>query len=333
MSWLGWPGAWPVLLLAPIAWVGLHLVERVRVRRSRELLGPRAALLAAEVDGRRRGVCRLLFVTALLLALVAVLQPLFGVDTRRVEQRGVDILVCLDVSRSMLARDVAPSRLARAKEEIRALSERTRGDRMGLVVFAGDARLAVPLTQDMASFADLVDQADPIAVGLGGTDLGGALDEALSALEGATGDHEVVLLLTDGEDLEGEGRRAAARCAERDVTVHCVGFGSTLGSKIVTETSAGEEAFLRDRSGEEVVTVMDPAGLRAIAEATGGRFVDAMAEPRPLVALYEEQVLPMARKAFASDARDGRANRYQIPLLLAFVLWLLELASTDRRRR
>ncbi len=333
MSSFGWPEAWPVLLLAPLAWLGLRFVERARARRLRDLVGPRAGTLAAELDTRRRGVRRILFVAGLLCALVAVVQPLFGVDARRFEQRGVDILVCLDVSRSMLAQDVAPSRLARAKDEIRALTDRTRGDRMGLVVFSGEARLVVPLTQDMESFADLVDQADPLAVGLGGTDLGAALDTSLGALEGASGDHEVVLLITDGEDLEGRGMRAATACAERGVTVHCVGFGSILGSKIVTDAGGAGEAFLRDRSGEEVVTVMDPAALRAIAESTGGRFVEASAAPRPLVALYEEQVLPMARKAFGSDPRDGRANRFQVPLLAAFVLWLLELATTDRRPR
>ncbi len=326
-----WPAALPVLLLAPLAWLVLHVLDRGRARELAALLGERMRFLTAEAGERRRHVRLALFAIGLLAALAAVPQPVWGESVRTLEQRGVDILVCLDVSRSMLARDQVPDRLTAAQREIRALADRVRGDRLGLVVFAGEARLSVPLTQDAASFADLADLADTSSVQRGGTDLGAALETALGALQGQTGEHETVLLLTDGEDIEERGLRVAAACKAHGISVHCVGFGSAQGSKIAVEGEGGG-TFLRDGDGAEVVTAMDPASLARIADVTGGTFVEAAAASIPLVALYEDEVLPMARKAFEAEERRERENRYQWPLVAAFGLWILELCWTDRRR-
>ncbi|MHC4548755.1 MAG: VWA domain-containing protein [Planctomycetota bacterium] len=324
--------ALPLLLLAPLAGLVLWVLDRARARRLARAVGPRASALAADLSAGRRRRGRALFVTALLLAMLAMLQPVWGEAAREVEQRGVDILVCLDVSQSMLARDVRPSRLARAQREIRALAARAAGDRLGLVVFAGQARLAAPLTHDRDSFGDLVALADPLSVERGGTDLGAALATALEALRGQTGEHEVVLLLTDGEDLAGNGLRVARTCKERRITVHCVGFGSARGAKIPVETSEGGETFLRDRSGKEVVSTMDPAHLRRIAATTGGAFADAHARPNAVRELYEERIAPMARKTWLAEERRARENRFQWPLLAAFLLWILDLCLGARRR-
>ncbi len=324
------PDALPLLLLAPLLGVLLWRLDRARARRLARVVGPRALALA-DLSGRRRRVQRALFATALLLALLAMLQPVWGETTREVEQKGVDILVCLDVSQSMMARDLAPSRLARARREIAALAERAVGDRLGLVVFAGDARLAVPLTRDRESFRELVGLADPLSVERGGTDLGAALAKALEALQGQTGEHEVVLLLTDGEDHEGRGLRVARECRTRNVTVHGVGFGSALGAKIPIAGENGE-VFLRDRAGADVVSKMDAATLRRIAEATGGDFVDAHARSGVLPELYEQRILPMARKAFEREELRARENRFQWPLLAAFLLWILIPCLGDRAR-
>jgi Ca-activated chloride channel family protein len=206
----------------------------------------------------------------------------------------------------MLARDVAPDRLSRAKGEIRALAEGAKGDRLGLVVFAGEARAMVPLTEDMTSFLELLDLADPTSVARGGTDLGAALEAALDVLQGRRG---TVLLFTDGEDLGGRGLLAARLLAERGVEVSCIGLGTELGSKITTGGG-----FVRDRSGEEVVSALDARGLRAIAEATGGTF------------LASAPTISVTRRATAPERRE---NRYQWFLAGAVLLWLWDLS---RRR-
>jgi Ca-activated chloride channel family protein len=315
-----WPEYLPLLLAAPLLGCALWALGRARWRRLALVVGPRTPLLADASRPRRRLKLGL-FTGAVLLALLAFLQPVWGEATRTVEQRGVDIVVGLDVSRSMLARDIEPSRLERAHRDIRALAERPERDRLGLVLFAGEAVLDVPLTRDKHSFAARVAHADPLSVGRGGTDLGAALSTALEALSGSTGEHEVIVLLTDGEDLEERGLRVAEECRARGITVHCIGLGTARGGKIPFEGG-----FLEDRAGNEVVSMLDPTTLRRVAEATGGDYSSS------LPALYEERIRPMARKAFLAEERRARENRFQWPLFLAFLLWILDLCVGDRRR-
>ena len=315
------PEALPIVAAAPLLALLVWGLERARRRRLAHSVGRRAPALAR---GRSRG--HWLFTAALVLALVAVLQPAWGEGARRLDARGVDILVCLDVSRSMLARDVSPNRLLHARREIAALADRAGGDRLGLVVFAGEARLSVPLTRDMNSLKELLALADPLSVDRGGTDLGAALLTALDGLKGATGESETVLLLTDGEDHNGRGLRAAEACRDKGITVHCIGVGSARGAKIPVQGEAGE-VFLRDRAGADVVSALKPATLRPIAEATGGAYTDGS-----LVALYEERILPMAGKSFLTREKHERENRYQWPLLAALFLWILELWLGSRKR-
>src|SRR5207247_10494578 len=124
----------------------------------------------------------------------------------------------------------------------------------------------------------------------------------LRALGAATSGAETILLVTDGEDHEQRGLRAAEACRDRGVPVHCVGFGSRAGAKVTVDED-GREAFLRDRGGHEVVTALDPTSLGRIADTTGGEFVDASSRARPIADLYERRIAPMARKAFAEDRR------------------------------
>jgi Ca-activated chloride channel family protein len=285
----------PLLLLAPAAWLLLARADRARGRRVARELGPRVRIAPRRFAFTAGG---------LLLAFVAVLGPAWGAAESEVS--GADLVICLDVSRSMLARDVVPDRLSLAKSEIKALADGAKGDRLGLVVFAGEARAMVPLTEDMTSFSELLDLADPTSVTRGGTDLGAALEAALDVLGGRPG---TVLLFTDGEDLGGRGLAAARLLAERGVAVHCVGLGTELGSKIMTEGG-----FVRDRAGGEVVSAMDAPGLRAIAGATGGTFGGRAPS------------ISVTRRAAASEERE---NRYQWFLAGAVLLWLWDLS---RRR-
>ena len=321
-------GAWPWLFAAPAAGLLFWWLERRRAAAHAATLGPRAALLSSNGGASNRIAFA---AAATLFTAVALLQPAWGEGSRTVEERGVDLVVCLDVSRSMLARDDRPDRLSRAKREIAELAERAEGDRIALVLFAGEARLAVPLTRDRESLAIMAGLATPLSVERGGSDLRAALLASLRALEGATGEHEAIVLVTDGEDHEQSGLRAARACANRGITVHTVGMGSRLGAKIPLESEGGE-AYLRDAGGADVVTAMDPEGLRQIAEATGGAFVAAEDVSQPLVELYDDQIAPMARKAFESREKKERANRYQWPLLAAFIFWLVDLGRCVRRR-
>ncbi|MFG0319490.1 MAG: VWA domain-containing protein, partial [Planctomycetota bacterium JB042] len=320
------------LLLVPAAAVVALVLERRRAARLARAVGPRARWLARETSPGARRVRGALLLAAAALAIVAAMEPRWGVGPRRVEQRGVDLVVCLDVSRSMRARDLPPDRLTAATDGIRRLAGRGRGDRFALVVFAGEARLAVPRTRDAATFASLAERAGPSDVARGGTDLGAALETALEALGDAGGEHEAIVLLSDGEDHGARGLAAAAACRARGVAVHAVGYGTAWGGKI--PLGDGPDAgFLADRAGREVVTALDGAGLRRIAEATGGAFVDASVVGRPLELLYDSRITAQARRAFEAATREERTTRFQWPLLVAILLLLIALARTGRARR
>lgn len=331
-DWLIAPQLWPCLLLAPGIWLLCWAFDRARERELSRQAGLRFRSLAADFDPRRRSLRRGLHAGAVSLALFAAMQPVWGPSTEAREPAPVDILVCLDASQSMLARDLSPSRFGHALQEIRALAERSRGERLGLIVFAGEPRLAVPLTRDARSFAELAELTGLESVSRGGSDLGAALDLALSVLESRRERRPaVVLLLSDGEDLGGRGASAARRCREKGLAVHTLGVGSQEGSKIVIEDGDGER-FLRDREGNEVVSAMNPAALRAIAQASGGSFLEAQKGKSALAELYEQRILPMARDFSAATPRRERDSRFQWPLLLAFALWLLEAGLSERRR-
>lgn len=326
------PEAIPLLLLVPLVWFLLRSLDRAGEKRLASLVGPVVKRLAPDLGAKERRLRRHLVVAGFFLALVALLQPVRGAGGPTVELRGVDLMVCLDVSQSMLARDMPPSRLERARAEIAALADNVPLARLGLVVFAGEARLLSPLTTDMKSYLSILSGADPLSVRRGGTDLGGALERALKALDESRGGSAAMLLITDGEDLGERGLSLAKKCGQSNAKIFCVGFGSVEGSKIAIDTE-GEEVFLRDREGREVVSSMDSSGLRRIAEAAGGEFVEAGTRMMPLVELFEKRIAPLACSTFQSEERRRHGNRYQWPLLAAFFLWLLELCLTDRMKK
>jgi Ca-activated chloride channel family protein len=325
------PEGLALLLLGPAVWWFIRVRDLARGRRLAGVLGPRVTTLAESPQRRRWRVRRVAFGMAVALAIFAALGPTLGASAGDLEWGGVDLVVCLDVSRSMLARDLVPDRLSRAQEQIRALAERTRGDRLALVLFAGEARLRVPLTTDAASLVALADAADPSDVTVGGTDLGAALTTALVALEGGDGRPQAIVLLTDGEDLGGQGARVARDCAARGIAVHGVGFGSPDGSRIALARQEGTR-YVRDRQGREVVSTLDVEGLTALTGATGGRFVSARTSAQPLPDLYASAVLPTARAGHVASGPQRRKDRFQWVLLAAFLLFMLDLWLVDRTR-
>ena len=318
---------WPWLLALPVVWALLWLA----------LDGSRRAMSrygAAPLTPVSAPLWRSLRLTALLgLGMVCWLDPRWGEESVDVERRGLDLIFCLDTSQSMLARDMQPTRLDRAKRDIRSVLPLVEGgDRVGLVVFAGEARLWIPLTHDVASFEGLLDEVDTDIARVGGTDLAKALRRSLELADVDDVATTVVVLMTDGEDLEGAGQQAATELKDRDLTVFAVGYGSALGSKITVERG-GKEEFLRDRDGNEVVSRMDPESLRKVAEVTGGEFVRAEAMALPLVELHEKRFVPMEKRAYDAGEESGKQARYQLVLLPLLVLLLLEIAFAHGRHR
>ncbi|HEX5052546.1 MAG TPA: VWA domain-containing protein [Planctomycetota bacterium] len=320
------PRWWPALLVLPVLlWLGARASIALADRRRRAFGRRDEALAGRTCGGRLRLGCAL---AAAGLATAALLQPVAGETAG--EPVGPDVVLCLDVSRSMAARDAAPTRLGAAQQQIEHLAAVAAGARLGLVAFAGDARLAVPLCSDLEAVVRLADDLTPGGSGRGGTDLGAAIDAALAALQRVHGLGGSIVLLTDGEDFAGRGRAAAARALAAGVPVHCLGFGGEGGSKVVVEAADGE-TFLKDVAGDEVVTRLDAASLADVAAAGGGAF-ERPRSVRRLAELYAAVLAPAAQAAAARDPRQEPAQRFQWPLLGALLFWMLRACLPERRR-
>jgi Ca-activated chloride channel family protein len=321
-----------LFLLLPLAYALERFAARRRERALRASFAERAPRLAATAPPRRSRAARWAGFGAAALAITAAMQPSFGPPERALLPRGSDIALCLDVSRSMLARDLEPSRLAAAQRAIERLCAAGNADRLALIVFAGEARLRAPLSHDLGALAELAREAHPTDIARGGTDLAAALALARRALESANGEAGAVVVLSDGEDPSGAAAAEARALAERGIAVHALGFGSELGAKIALGAGA-EQRFLRDASGRDVVTRLDPRGLQELAASGGGSYATADAEGEALLALHERAIAPRAQERFRERTREHRPQRYALPLLAAILLGILVLARPARLRR
>ncbi|MCE9667503.1 VWA domain-containing protein [Myxococcus stipitatus] len=265
----------------------------------------------------------------------ALAQPQCGTKSELTKRRGIDVVVALDASKSMLARDVQPSRLERAKLELTTLLDELKGDRVGLVVFAGDAFIQSPLTSDYSAVKLFLRAVDPEMMPQGGTNVGAALRLAKQVLDNADrGSKErVVVLLSDGEDLGGEVGDATDALKEAGIQVLTVGVGSESGEPIPVFDRRGEFVdYKKDADGNTVITRLDRAGMTALSEATGGAF---FFQPRGVaMSQVVERIDQMQKSELESRVTvryDERFQAFAIPGLAMLVLGMLLLPSSRRR--
>jgi Ca-activated chloride channel family protein len=245
---------------------------------------------------------------------------------------GQDIVVAVDLSTSMLAEDVAPSRLERARLAILRLIGNLDGDRIGLVAFAGSAFVQSPLTVDYSAAGMFLGAMHPDLMPVQGTDLGAALRVSLDALEQGAREARVIVLVTDGENLEGDFEEDLERAVESGVQVHVVGVGSSEGAPIPQYDPSGRRTgFLRDEDGTVVTTRLDEATLRAVAEKTGARYVRAGAGGTAFDDLVDE-ITGVEGEALDARQITQFEEQFQIFLGVALVLLLIEWLLPERRR-
>lgn len=276
--------------------------------------------------GRTRSVLRAMaFLTGLALLITGLARPRWGVYFEKVQSRGVDLFVLLDVSRSMLADDVTPSRLERAKSDIRDLLPYLTSDRVGLVVFAGAAVVAVPLTTDQGFFLSALEEVGPGSAPRGGSLIGDAIRKSLESLEPRADRDQVLVLITDGEDHDSFPGEAAKQAAERAVKIFTVGLGDTEeGRRIPVRDDRGGSSFLK-QDGQEVWSKMDEKLLQEIAVTTGGAYIPAKTRAYDLGEIYRDHLAQLTRGEIATEKRKRYGERFQIFLVLGFVLLLFEL--------
>ena len=275
--------------------------------------------------------------TVFLLALsaccfvIALMRPQYGLTYVKSTRVGAQIMFCLDLSKSMLAEDTAPNRLERAKADITDLLGFLQGDQVGLIGFAGRARVLCPLTPDYGFFKLILDGADPGSIGMGGTRLEEPLRKALDGFRSESDVSRIVFLITDGEDHDSKPLDVAKDAIERGIKIVAVGLGEESGSEIViTDPNTGATERVLDGDGNPVVTRLDGDTLRDLAMATDGVYIPAGTGTLDLNSIYQAHIKPLVRGRMESEGRAVRNDAFQWAILAGLVLLLLALVAGSR---
>ena len=285
--------------------------------------------LSESVSRGRQVAKAVLVVLAVLFMALALARPQIGTRLEEVKREGVDIFVALDVSKSMLAEDIKPSRLAKAKHEISKFIDMLRGDRIGLIVFAGEAFVQCPLTLDYGAAKTFLNIMDPSLIPEPGTNLSAAIGTAMKSSESQERKYKVLVLVTDGED-HGDNVMQAAEVAEREgVVIYTVGIGSTKGVPIPIYDRRGNKELKKDRRGEIILTKLDQFTLEKIALTTNGKYYQSITGETRLEKIYEE-IAKMEKKELASMKFTQYEDRFQYVLIFAIIFLVLELLLSER---
>jgi Ca-activated chloride channel family protein len=284
------------------------------------LEGARLRARSASPSRARRWLRVIVVTSAIAMGFVALARPQKGMHWETMERTGTDLLLVVDTSRSMDSDDVKPSRLERAKLAIHDLVDRFPGDRVGLVAFAGDAFLQSPMTLDHAALLESVDALDTATIARGGTNVGRGIDVAADALATEPGRQKVMVLLTDGEDLEGQGLAEAKRAASAGITIDTVGVGTLAGELVPARDARGAAiGVLRDEDGKPVRSHLDETSLQAIAAAAHGSYQPLGVDGRGLDRLYDQSLAGLTHAETSSRTRRVYSELFELPLGLSLL--------------
>ena len=321
-----------LLLLVPLLVAFLWWAWRTKQRLIAQFVQSRLlAQLTVGVSRQRQKLRLGLLVAAVALAILALARPQWGFSWEESKQRGLDIVVAIDVSRSMLATDVTPTRLARAKLAALDLMKLAKSDRLGLVAFAGSAFLQCPLTLDDEAFRQSVAALDVNIIPQGGTALAETIQTTMTAFKDGGDNHKILVILTDGEDHDGGAVEAARKAAQDGLRIFTLGLGSTEGELIQVPGGKGKTDFLRDENGNIVKSRLNETLLRQISGAANGFYLHFRG-PDTIEMLYKRGLEPLPKSEFEGRLMRRWHERFYWPLGLAIVLLLVEMFLPDRKK-
>lgn len=322
-----------LLPIIPLLILGYILVLRKKMNDLNkfariELLSKMGILLSQ----RRQWLKATLMIVGILFLIFALIEPKWGYRWEEVEKKGIDIVIAVDTSRSMLADDVKPNRLEVAKREIEDLLNVLEGDRVGLVAFAGSAFTYCPLTSDYGAFRLFLNDLNTNIIPLGGTNLAEAIRKGISTFESNSKNHKAVILITDGENHEDDPLKAASKAKEQDIVIYTVGVGRKDGSYIKIKDESNHETFLKDRQGQVIKSRLDEITLNKIALETGGLYTPAYGTQWGLKKIYKDSIAKIEESTYKTQRVKRYANRYQIPLVISIILIALESFLPDGKK-
>ncbi|MCF6155124.1 MAG: VWA domain-containing protein [Candidatus Brocadia sp.] len=322
-----------LLPVIPILIFGYVLVFRKKMNdlntfANRELLQKVGLFVSRKRQWLKAG----LMIIGILFLIFTLVEPKWGYHWEEVEKKGIDIVIAVDTSRSMLANDVKPNRLEVAKREVEDLLNVLEGDRIGLVAFAGSAFTYCPLTSDYGAFRLFLNDINTNIIPLGGTALAEAIRKGISTFEANSKNRKAIILITDGENHEDDPLKAAAKAKEQGIVIYTVGVGKKDGSYIRMKDESGQERLLKDRQGQVVKSRLDEITLNKIALETDGLYTPAYGTKWGLEKIYKDSIAKIEESVYKTQRVKRYVNRYQIPLFIAIVLITLESFLSDRKK-
>ncbi|MBI5473082.1 MAG: VWA domain-containing protein [Ignavibacteriae bacterium] len=289
------------------------------------------ARLAESASKPKRFTKAAFFLLAYAVLIIAYANPQIGTRLQEVKQEGVDIFIALDVSLSMKAEDIKPNRLEKAKFEIRNLIDRLGGDRIGMVVFAGEGFTQFPLTTDYSGAKLFLDVVDVDAVPVPGTSLASAIERAMESYNFEEPTTKVLVIITDGENTEGDAFAAAEEAAKKGILIYTIGLGSPDGTPIPVYNAYGQQVdFKRDRLGSVVMTKLDEASLERIADIGKGAYYRGTNTQDELNEIYKA-INALQKREFGTKQFTDFESRFQFFVAAGILLLIMELLISEKK--
>jgi Ca-activated chloride channel homolog len=274
----------------------------------------------------------ILFVFAFSFIIIGIINPQTGSKLEEVKRKGADLMICLDVSNSMKAMDLQPNRLEKSKQAISKLIDKLEGDRIGVIVFGGEAYVQLPITTDYAASKLFLESINTDMIPTQGTAIGAAINLAVESFGKDEGKNKAILIITDGENHEDNAIKAAEAAAEKGITIHTIGMGSIDGAPIPVYKNGVREGFRKDKNGNTIMTKLNQQTLQEISAAGNGIFVRATNSDAGLNYVLDA-IDKMEKKEFESKIYSDYEDQFQIFIAIALLLLLVETFLTERKSK
>lgn len=321
-----------LLLLLPVMIILWILNERRKKKALLRFGNPELVKKLMPEYSRIRPNLKLFFsITALALIIIVLARPQFGSKLEEVKKQGVEVIIALDVSNSMLAEDIQPNRLERAKQALTRLIDNLENDKIGLIVFAGDAYIQIPVTTDYISAKMFLSTISPEMVPKQGTAIGSAIELGMRSFSPGEGKSKAMIIITDGENHEDDPVAAASEAAKAGIVIHTIGIGSVEGVPVPVRTGGGTD-FLKDHDGNTVITKLDENTLKKIAVSASGKYVRASSTNIGLDEIFNE-IKKMKKQELESTMYTEYNDQFRIFAILALIFLLAEFMIMDRKNR
>lgn len=321
-----------LLLLLPVV-ILLYIINEVRKKKALKRLGDINLVsgLVPEMSRIRPLIKFILLLIAVSSGIIMLSRPQFGSKIEDIKKQGVEVIIALDVSNSMLAEDIQPDRLTRAKQAISRLVDNLDNDKIGLIVFAGDAYIQIPITTDYISAKMFLSAINPNIVPKQGTAIGAAINLGVKSFSPGEGKSKAIIIITDGENHEDDPVKDAEDAAKAGIVIHTIGIGSTDGVPIPIINN-GKKEYLKDADGNTVVTKLDEEILKKIALSTNGNYVRASNSNIGLDEIFA-QIKKMRKQDLESTMYTEYNDQFQIFAAITLLLLIIDFIIMERKNR